>query len=223
MSIQPIFIDRADAGKRLAKWLTGSIPSGNLLILALPRGGVPVAFEVAKAFGAPLDILMVRKLGLPGEEELAIGAIASGGIRFLDEAFIARLKLPSSVIDEITAREERELQRREQLYRQGRPAAIITDYTVVLIDDGLATGATMKAAARAVRIQRPQQIIVAAPVAAAQSCRELSAEVDSVVCPCTPRPFIAVGVWYEHFRQISDGEVQDLLHQAGTIGADQEQ
>jgi putative phosphoribosyl transferase len=219
MSSAPIFFDRTEAGKVLAEQLRGVVPPRDLLVLALPRGGVPVAFEVAKTFSAPLDIVTVRKLGVPGEEELAIGAIASGGIRFLDEAFIARLKLPRSVIDQITDREERELKRREELYRQGRPAATVTDRTVVLIDDGLATGATMKAAARAVRMQGPKQIIVAVPVAAAQSCRELSADVHEVVCAYTPKPFIAVGLWYRQFRQISDEEVQNFLRQAQATAA----
>src|SRR6266516_1363733 len=152
MQIKPIFRDRTDAGRTLAEHVTRSTKDPDSLVLALPRGGVPVAFEVARALGAELDIFLVRKLGLPGQEELAIGAIASGGVRVLNEALVRELQLSPSLIDQITAREERELKRREELYREGRPALPVRDRTIILVDDGLATGATMKAASRALRL-----------------------------------------------------------------------
>lgn len=214
MRVTPLFRDRADAGRALAARLISSVSDQNPLILALPRGGVPVAFEVAKALHAELDIFLVRKLGVPGHEELAIGALASGGVRILNQALIADLRLSQKAIEDVTSRERVELERREKLYRAGRPAIPVRDRTVVLIDDGLATGASMKAASRALRAEGPRRLIVAVPVAAHQTCDEFRGEVDQVVCVETPDPFLAVGIWYEDFQQTTDEEVQLLLERA---------
>ncbi len=214
MQIKPIFRDRFDAGRRLAEHLTRSVQDAESLVLALPRGGVPVGFEVARGLHVGLDIFLVRKLGLPGHEELAIGAIASGGVRVLNEDLVKELQLSRNLIDQITAREERELKRREDLYRRGRPPLPVRDRTVILVDDGLATGATMKAASRALRLQGPRRIIVAVPVAAKQTCDEFRTDIDGVVCAYMPAPFIAVGIWYEDFSQTTDEEVQRLLELA---------
>lgn len=214
MRITPLFRDRSDAGRALASRLISSVSDQNPLILALPRGGVPVAFEVAKALHAELEIFLVRKLGVPDHEELAFGALASGGVRILNEALIADLRLSQKVIENVTSREQVELERREKLYRAGRPAIPVRDRTVVLIDDGLATGASMKAASRALRAEGPRRLIVAVPVAAHQTCDEFQGEVDQVVCVETPDPFLAVGIWYEDFQQTTDEEVQLLLERA---------
>jgi putative phosphoribosyl transferase len=223
MRIEPIFRDRTEAGRILSERVAASIQDADSLVLALPRGGVPVAFEVARGLRAELDIFLVRKLGLPGQEELAIGAIASGGTRVLNEGLVGELGLATSVIDQITAREERELRRREQLYRQGRPALPVACRTVVLVDDGLATGASMRAASQALRLQRPKRIVVAVPVAAEATCDEFRRDVDEIVCAYTPEPFMAVGIWYEDFSQTSDAEVQQLLKQAEQEAATQRQ
>jgi putative phosphoribosyl transferase len=209
-----IYRDRADAGQILAKYLLAQESDPNPLVLALPRGGVPVAFEVARALRAELDILLVRKLGLPGHEELAIGAIASGGMRVLNHELIEELQLSEALIDRLTATEQRELERRERLYRENRPPLIVRDRTVILIDDGLATGASMMAAIRALRPQSPNRIVVAVPVAAAETCQQFRAEADNVICPATPEPFGAVGAWYHDFSQTSDNEVRKLLEVA---------
>jgi putative phosphoribosyl transferase len=214
MSVNPIFRDRIEAGQVLAQRLKGVIRDSNPIVLALPRGGVPVGFEVAKALHSDLDIFLVRKLGVPGHEELAIGAIASGGIRVLNQALIRELGLTSLVIDSITARERREIERRERLYREHRLPLAVGDRTVILVDDGLATGATMLAAARALRIQRPKRIIVAVPVASREACEEFRRHVDETVCAETPEPFYSVGSWYEDFSQTSDAEVRELLERA---------
>ena len=214
MQIKPIFRDRTDAGKTLAKRVLASVQDPDLLVLALPRGGVPVGFEVARALRAELDIFLVRKLGLPSHEELAIGAIASGGVRVLNEELVKELGLPLTLVDQVTAREKRELTRREELYRQGRPALPVRDRTVVLVDDGLATGASMKAASQALRLQKPKRIVVAVPVAAEETCNEFRMTVDEIVCAYTPEPFMAVGIWYQDFSQTTDEEVQRLLRQA---------
>jgi predicted phosphoribosyltransferase len=185
-------------------------------VLALPRGGVPVAFEVAEALHAPLDIFLVRKLGVPGHEELAMGAIATGGVRVLNEDVVGYLNINDEVIERVAAREQRELERRERVYRGGRAAPDVRGRTVILVDDGLATGSTMRAAAAALRLQRPARIIVAVPVAAPQTCDEFRTEVDEIVCAATPEPFRGVGLWYEDFSQTTDEEVRELLARAGT-------
>jgi putative phosphoribosyl transferase len=214
VDIPQIYRDRAEAGQMLAQCLMAQGSEPNPLVLALPRGGVPVAFEVARALQAELDIFLVRKLGLPGHEELAIGAIASGGVRVLNRELIEELQLSEGLIDRITATEQRELERRERLYRENRPPLVVRDRTVILIDDGLATGASMMAAVRALRPQNPKRIMVAVPVAAAETCQQFRAEADDVICPATPEPFGAVGAWYHDFSQTSDNEVRKLLELA---------
>ncbi len=213
-----IYRDRIEAGKRLATQLTEYADRADVLVLALPRGGVPVAFEVAKVLHAPLDIFLVRKLGVPGHEELAMGAIATGGVRVLNKDVMRYARIPDEVIDRVAAKEQRELERRERLYRGDRPAPDVRGRTVILVDDGLATGSTMRAAAVALRVQQPQQIVVAVPVAAAATCDEFRDEVDEVVCAVTPEPFQAVGLWYEDFSQTTDKEVHDLLERAAGRG-----
>jgi predicted phosphoribosyltransferase len=188
-------------------------------VLGLPRGGVPVAYEVARRLGAPLDVFVVRKLGVPGHEELAFGAIAPGGVRVLAEDLLARLDMPSEWIEAIDARERRELERRERVYRGERPPPALAGRVVVLVDDGLATGATMLAAVRAVREQGPARVVVAVPVADPDVCERLGSIADEVVCVSTPRPMMAVGAWYEDFAQISDDEVRELLARASRPSA----
>ena len=217
MRVEPIFQNRTEAGKRLAERVKQLVRDPDALILALPRGGVPVGLELARALNAELDVFLVRKLGLPGEEELAIGAIASGGVRVLNESLIRELQLSPALIDQIAAREEPELKRREALYRQGRPAIAARGRTVILVDDGLATGASMKAACQAVRVQQPKRLIVAVPVAAQETCWEFQRLADEIVCLATPEPFMAVGIWYEDFEQISDEEVQRMLKEARSL------
>jgi putative phosphoribosyl transferase len=206
-----LFRNRAEAGRILADRLGGYGLSPADLILALPRGGVPVAFEIATKFAADLDVFVVRKLGVPGQEELAMGAIASGGVRVINHGLIRYLTISSTLIDEVTARERREIERREKLYRDGRPALPITGRSVVLVDDGLATGASMLAAVRAVKAQHPDRVLVAVPVASREACEEFRREVHAVICAETPQPFLSVGAWYEDFAQTSDAEVKDLL------------
>jgi putative phosphoribosyl transferase len=209
-----LYRDRSEAGQVLATKLTKYADRQDVVVLALPRGGVPVAFEVAKALHAPLDVFLVRKLGVPGHEELAMGAIATGGVRVINEEVVRMLRIPDEVIDAVTAREQQELQRREHLYRDDLPPPDVQGRTVILIDDGLATGSTMRAAVAALRQQHPARIVVAVPVAAPSTCSELQAEVDEIICAYTPEPFYGVGFWYEDFSQISDKEVHDLLVQA---------
>ena len=209
-----IYRDRYEAGRELATKLTAYAHRQDVLVLALPRGGVPVGYEVAKALQAPLDVFVVRKLGVPGHEELAMGAIATGGIGVIDEEVVHMLHIPKEVIDAVAAKEQRELERREHLYRDGRPPPDVRDYTVILIDDGLATGATMRAAIKALQQQHPARIVVAVPVAAPQTCEELSTQVDEIICAKTPEPFYGVGYWYEDFSQTTDEEVHALLAQA---------
>jgi predicted phosphoribosyltransferase len=210
------FIDRAEAGRILAEELKhrgyGNQP--DLVVLALPRGGVPVAYEVARALQAPLDVFVVRKLGVPGMEELAMGAIATGGVRVLNEDVVRALQVPDEVIDEVARVEQAELERRERQYRDGRPPLNVAGKTVVLIDDGLATGSTMRAAAAALRQQGPARIVVAVPVAAEAACDDFRDEVDDIVCLMTPEPFRAVGMWYQDFSQTSDDQVKELLAKA---------
>ena len=205
------FRDRHEAGRVLATRLLAYANRSDVLVLALPRGGVPVGFEVAHALKAPLDIFLVRKLGVPGHEELAMGALASGGVRVLNEDVVRQLRIPDAVIDAVAKEEQRELERRDRLYRDGRPPIDVRGRTVILVDDGLATGSTMRAAILALRRQHPAAIVVAVPVAAAATCAEFASEVDDVVCASTPEPFYAVGLWYEDFTQTTDEEVYALL------------
>jgi putative phosphoribosyl transferase len=209
-----IFRDRRDAGRVLASHLQRYAGRPDVVVLALPRGGVPVAFEVAQALGAPLDVFVVRKLGVPGHEEVALGAIASGGVRVLTDDLIRRLGISTEALEGLVAREEAELRRRETAYRGSRPRVPIAGRTVILVDDGLATGASMKAAVAALRRERPAHIVVAVPVAAAEACDEFRQDVEDVVCAATPEPFMAVGAWYEDFSQTSDTEVRRLLEEA---------
>jgi putative phosphoribosyl transferase len=208
------FHDRFEAGRRLATELERYSNRPDVLVLGLPRGGVPVAFEVAKALNVPLDIFVVRKLGLPGQEELAMGAIATGGVRVLNRDVVQALRIPSSVIDTVARQEQRELERRERRYRDDRPPPDIPGRTIILVDDGLATGATMQAAAAALRQQHPMRIVVAVPTAAPETCDALRSTVDEVVCAITPSPFYAVGLWYQDFSQTTDEEVHFLLERA---------
>jgi putative phosphoribosyl transferase len=212
-----LFQDRFQAGRCLASRLRNLANRPDVVILALPRGGVPVAYEVARELNAPLDVFVVRKLGLPGQEELAMGAIASGGVRVLNEELIRNLGIPDDVIDTIAEEEERELERREKEYREGRPPLDVEGRTVILVDDGLATGSSMRVAITALRNKKPAQIIVAVPVAAAATCAEFEKEVDQVICGVTPEPFWAVGQWYADFSQTSDEQVRDLLRQAARL------
>jgi erythromycin esterase-like protein/predicted phosphoribosyltransferase len=211
-----LFRHRRDAGRVLADLLGQYRNRGDVVVLALPRGGVPVAYEVATALGAPLDVFLVRKLGVPDHEELAMGAIASGGVLVLDDDVVRGLRIPPEVIQRVAEREGRELARREAAYREGRPAPNVSGRVVILVDDGLATGSSMRAAIQALREHRPARIVVAVPVAPSSTCRELSTMVDEVVCATTPSPFLAVGEWYWDFAQTTDDEVLGLLRQAAT-------
>jgi predicted phosphoribosyltransferase len=205
------FRNRSDAGRQLADKLKSHANRQDVVVLALPRGGAPVAFEVARALGAPLDVFLVRKLGVPGHEELAMGAVATGGVRVLNNEIVHGLGIQESEIEAVVARELQELARRERLYRGGQPAPEVEDKTVILVDDGLATGATMRAAVRALKQQHPARIIVAVPTASPDTCEALKEEADEVVCVITPEPFLAVGYWYDDFAQTTDAEVHDLL------------
>ncbi len=212
--MQRPFRDRREAGRVLAEELAEYAGRDDVIVLALPRGGVPVAYEVARALGAPLDVFLVRKLGVPGHEELALGAIASGGVRLLNEDVVRGLRIPPEVIDRVEAAERDELERRAREYRDDLPPPDVHDKVVILIDDGLATGASMRAAVAALRQARPARIVVAVPVAAPSTCEEFRDEVDEIVCARTPEPFLAVGLWYEDFSQTTDDEVRDLLRRA---------
>ena len=205
------FRNRREAGRILAQELVHYANHSDVIILALPRGGVPVAYAVALALNIPLDVFIVRKLGLPGHEELAIGAIASGGVRVLNEDVIRAFHIPEEVIDRVVQRELHELERRERLYREDRPMPEIRDRIVILIDDGLATGASMRAAVVALRAQNPKRIVVAVPTAAPETCEAFEAEVDEIVCAITPEPFLGVGRWYEDFSQTTDEEIRVIL------------
>jgi len=211
------FRNRTDAGRQLAEKLATYADRPDVLVLALPRGGVPVGSEVARALGAPLDAFLVRKLGVPGYEELAMGAVATGGVRVLNDEIVRGLGIVEHVIDVAVAREMEELARREQLYRGGSPPPNVAGRTVILVDDGLATGATMRAAVAALRRQHPARIVVAVPTASPDTREALKAEADDVVCAITPEPFFAVGHWYEDFRQTTDDEVRDLLRAEGDL------
>jgi len=214
-----LYQDRRDAGRQLSKKLAKYANRDDVLVLALPRGGLPVAFEVAEALQAPLDIFLVRKLGVPGHEELAMGAIASGGVRVLNDDVVNYLRIPDEAINHVAEQEQKELERREHSYRDNRPPPNVQGRTVILVDDGLATGSTMKAAAAALRLQQPARIVVAVPVAAQETCSEFRAEVDEIVCGATPEPFRAVGLWYRDFSQTTDDEVRELLSQSRQYSA----
>jgi putative phosphoribosyl transferase len=211
------FIDRRDAGRVLALRLPKYRGRDDVVVLALPRGGVPVAYEVASALGVPMDVFLVRKLGTPGHRELAMGAIASGGVRVLNEDVVQWYRISDSAIERIAREEHEELERRERAYKGNRPAPDLTDRIVILIDDGLATGSTMRAAAKAVRAHRPARVVIAVPVGAPQTCAELAAVADEVICARMPEPFSAVGQWYLNFDQIDDDEVRELLQKSSAI------
>jgi putative phosphoribosyl transferase len=205
------FRDRTHAGQYLAEKLQKYAHKPKTIVLGLPRGGVVVAHEIAKELGLPLDIFLVRKLGVPGYEELAMGAIASGGVRVMNQDVLRSINISKDEIQSIAQREEQELKRRETAYRNNRPRLDLKDCTVILVDDGLATGATMHAAVVALRKHGPQKIIVAVPLASPDTCVEFRAKVDEIICGITPSPFNAVGMWYDDFSQTSDEEVQRLL------------
>jgi len=211
------FIDRRHAGRVLASRLTKYAGRGDVFVLALPRGGVPVAYEVAFALGAPMDVFLVRKLGTPGHRELAMGAIASGGVRVVNEDVVRWYEISEAAIDRIAHEEQEELDRRERAYRDDRPAPDLTNKIVIVIDDGLATGSTMRAAAQAVRARRPASVVIAVPVGAPQTCAELAASADEVICARTPEPFSAVGQWYLNFEQTDDAEVRELLQKSSAL------
>ncbi len=214
-----LYKDRVDAGKKLAKELSKYANRSDVLILALPRGGVPVAFEVAKELNVKMDVFIVRKLGVPGNEELAMGAISSDNIRVLNEDVVRSFQIPERVINMVAENELRELERRERAYRGDRPKPEISGSTVILIDDGLATGATMRAAATALKIKNPVKIVVAVPTGAPDTCELFRREVDEVICVATPEPFYGVGAWYGNFSQTTDEEVCDLLNKARALPA----
>jgi predicted phosphoribosyltransferase len=208
------FRDRDDAGRQLGRALADKLGNrDDLIVLGLPRGGVPVAAHVAEALGAPLDVFIVRKLGVPGHEELAMGAIASGGVRVMNRDVLDYMSIPLQIIDGVAAREQRELERREREYRGARPPLDVRGKTVIVVDDGLATGSTMRAAVNALRKMEPRAVIVAVPLAAKSTCEDFRRDpaVDEIVCLRTPEPFQAVGLWYEDFAQTSDEEVHELL------------
>lgn len=206
--------NRTEAGRQLAEALRDYEHDANSIVLALPRGGVPVAYEVAQSLKLPLDVMTVRKLGTPGHEEMAMGAIASGGVRILNQEVVQALQLSEAQINDATEHEHQELQRREALYREGRAPLDLTGRKVILVDDGLATGATMQAAIFAAQQHHPERVVVAVPVAPQQSCDELRERADEVVCLQTPSQFRAVGLWYENFEQTTDQQVRSLLKRA---------
>lgn len=210
-----IFKDRTEAGQFLAEKLTGYANRADVVVLALPRGGVPVAYEVANRLKAPLDVFVVRKLGVPGQEELAMGAIASGGVRVLNPDVLSYVRIHEAIIDQITEFETSELKRRERLYRGNRPPLEVKGKTVIIVDDGLATGSSMRAAVKALRQKHPKKVIVAVPVGARETCDSFENQVDTLaVCAITPEPFRAVGLWYQDFSQTTDEEVRELLARA---------
>jgi putative phosphoribosyl transferase len=208
------FADRRHAGVVLAKYLDQYLGRAGVVVLALPRGGVPIGYEVARHLQAPLDVLVVRKLGAPGHPEFAIGAIAGGGISVLDEAFINAQRIPGRVIEAIVQRERAEVVRRERVYRANRPPVAVRGAIVIVVDDGLATGSTMQAAVQALRRQGPAGLVVAVPVGSRQACEALSKVADHVICPLMPEPFSAVGLWYADFSETTDDEVRYFLAQS---------
>ena len=209
-----LFRDRRDAGRKLAAKLSGYANRPDMIVLALPRGGVPVAYEVALALNAPLDIFIVRKLGLPGHEELAMGAIATGGARVINQNIVRTFNVPQGMIDAVVKQELQELERREREYRGNRAMPEIQGKTAILIDDGLATGASMQAAILGLRAKEPARVVVAVPTAALETCEAFGGQVDEMICATTPEPFYGVSRWYEEFSQVSDEEVQTLLGKA---------
>jgi putative phosphoribosyl transferase len=213
------FKDRRDAGLTLAAGLRAYADDPSVIVLGLPRGGVPVAYEVATALHAPMDVFVVRKLGVPGHRELAMGAIASGGVRVLNHDVIDALRIAPGLVDAVAAEEQREVERQQRAYRGNVPFPKLAGRTVIVVDDGLATGSTMRAAVKALRRSDPARIVVAAPVAAAETCRILGGEADQVVCPNIPDDFHAVSLWYEEFSQTTDQEVRDLLESAASYVA----
>ncbi len=206
-----LFHDRKDAGAQLAARLSAFADDASTIVLGLPRGGVPVAYEVAKALRAPLDVFVVRKLGVPGQRELAMGAIASGGVRVINDEVIQALKLSASVVDAVALQEQPELERQQRLYRDDVALPDFTGRTVIVVDDGLATGSSMRAAVRALRQSNPRRIVIAVPVGAAETCRSLQADADEVICLYAPESFYSVSTWYEEFSQTTDDEVRGLL------------
>jgi predicted phosphoribosyltransferase len=209
-----VFEDRFDAGRRLAEFLEKYAGRPDVIVLGLPRGGVPVAYEIARHLRVALDVFIVRKLGVPGFEELAVGAIASGGVRVLNQDVVRVLPNAEQIINEVTAREQIEMERRENLFRDGRPPPELKDRTVILVDDGLATGATMRAAVNALRQRGAARIVVAVPVGAPETCNELAEQVDETICAISPEYFQAVGQFYFDFSQTTDDEVRELLKHA---------
>jgi predicted phosphoribosyltransferase len=214
MEFEHRFRDRSEAGRLLAEQLTEYGSRSDVVVLALPRGGVPVALEIARRLSAPLDVFLVRKLGVPWHRELAMGAIASGGIEVLNDEVVRTYGIPRHVIDAVVKVEAEELERRMRSYRGNRPLPQLTGHVVVLVDDGIATGSTMRAAVAAIGLQQPAEVVVAVPVAAADTCDELRPEVDRLICLSTPVTFVAVGDWYEDFSQTSDDQVRALLAEA---------
>ena len=222
-----VFVNRVDAGRKLAKKLDAYAGQNDVLVLAIPRGGVPVAFQVASELSAPLDVFVVRKLGVPSREELAFGAIASGGIRVLDEQIVESMRISDLQMEQITAKEKQELDRRERVYRGNRPFPNIENKTIILVDDGIATGASTRAATSALRRLRPARIVLAVPVAPAATCKSLQGEVDDLISLFMPRFFFAIGQFYADFSQVSDQEVMNLLEinanqRAGNIPANRQ-
>jgi len=213
------FRNRTEAGRLLASNLARYANRPNVLILALPRGGAPVAFEIAQALKLPLDVFLVRKLGVPGQEELAMGAVASGNVRILQPEVIEGLGIPRLAVEAVTAEETRELARRERAFRGDRPRPQVCGRNIILVDDGLATGSTMRAAVTALKLQRPERIIVAVPVADSETCDEIKNEVDEIICLRTPTSFYAVGLCYETFPQLTDEEVREFLRKADEVWA----
>lgn len=208
------FRDRSHAGQELAKRLAAYADRDDVLVLALPRGGVPVGFEVARALNAPLDVFLVRKLGLPGHEEFAIGAIASGGLTLLNRDVIRAYGVSDAALQSVVDRERAELERREQAYRSARGFPSLQGKTIILVDDGLATGSTMRAAAAAVRERKPSRVVIAVPIAPPETCAALRDAADEIVCGATPERFYAVGLWYEDFAQMDDDDVREILTRA---------